>query len=55
MTAGVRDAVYIGSKALFKWSVRLIFALGYVHAVDVESKRKRLARSTRIKLGHHAR
>ena len=53
--AGVRDAVYIGSKALFKRSVRLILALGHVHAVDVKSKRKRLARLARIKLGHHAR
>ena len=52
--AGVRDAVYIGSKALFKRPVRLILALGHVHAVDVESKRKRLARLARIKLGHHA-
>ena len=55
MPAGVSDAVYIGSKALFKRPVRLILALGHVHSVDVESKRKRLARPARINLGHHAR
>jgi len=54
MPAGVRDAVYIGSKALLKRPVRLILALGHVHTVDVESKRKRLAQPARIKLGYYA-